>query len=52
MQLTNEMKNKMTEEELMEYLERNKWKNRIATIISDWRLYLMLLPLVVVFFCW
>ena len=52
MQLTNEMKNKMTEEELMEYLERNKWKNRVATIISDWRLYLMLLPLVVVFFCW
>lgn len=52
MRLTNEMKNKMTEEELMEYLERNKWKNRLATIISDWRLYLMLLPLVVVFFCW
>ena len=50
--LTNEMKKKMTEEELMEYLERNKWKNRLATIISDWRLYLMLLPLVVVFFCW
>lgn len=52
MRLTNEMKSKMTEEELFEYLEKNKWKNRLATIVSDWRLYVMLLPLVVVFFCW
>ncbi len=50
--ITNEMKKSMTEEELLEYLEKNKWKNRLATIVSDWRLYLMLLPLIIVFFFW
>ena len=42
MQITNELKKQMTEEELLEYIEKNKWKNRFLTIDSDWRLYLML----------
>ncbi len=39
-------------EELAEYIERNRWKTRFQTILSDWRLYLMLVPLILVFFFW
>lgn len=33
-------------------VERKYWKNTLLTIIKDWRLYLMLLPMILVFFFW
>ena len=32
--------------------ERNKWKKTGLTILKDWRLYLMLVPLLVVYLLW
>lgn len=42
---------KVSEEEL-ELIERNYWKTQLKRMVKDWRLYLMLLPLAFVFFCW
>lgn len=33
-------------------VERKYWKNTVLTILKDWRLYLMLLPMILVFFFW
>lgn len=32
--------------------ERNKWKNTGVTLLKDWRLYVMLVPMVLVYFLW
>lgn len=32
--------------------ERNRWKNTGLTILKDWRLYLMLVPMMVVYIFW
>lgn len=42
----------MSEEELLNYLEKTKWKRNLITILQDWRLYVMLLPMVVFFVLW
>ena len=34
------------------YYEKNHWKITFKRMIKDWRLYVMLLPLVFVFICW
>lgn len=33
-------------------VEKHHWKNTFKTIIKDWRLYLMLVPMILVFVCW
>ena len=33
-------------------VEKHHWKNTFKTIIKDWRLYLMLVPMIFVFVCW
>ncbi len=40
----------MTKEEILEEMERTKWKKNLKTIVKDWRLYVLLLPMVVFFF--
>ncbi len=40
------------EQAVRDDVEKNHWKNTVKTILKDWRLYLMLLPLLFVFFCW
>lgn len=42
---------RVSEEEL-ELIERRYWKTQFRQMLKDWRLYLMLVPLVFVFFCW
>ena len=39
-------------EEDLELIERRYWKTQLKHMLKDWRLYLMLVPLVFVFFCW
>ena len=33
-------------------VEKHHWKHIGLTILKDWRLYLMLIPMVLVFFFW
>lgn len=40
------------EQAVRDDVEKHHWKNTIKTILKDWRLYLMLVPLLFVFFCW
>lgn len=39
-----------TKEEILEEMERTKWKRIGLTILKDWRLYVLLLPTIVFFF--
>lgn len=38
-----------TKEEILEEMERTKWKRTLKTLIKDWRLYVLLLPTIVFF---
>lgn len=40
------------EQKVRDETERNSWKNTGWTILKDWRLYLMLVPMVLVYFLW
>ena len=42
----------LVNEEELELIERNYWWTQLKRIAKDWRLYVMLIPLVFVFFCW
>ena len=33
-------------------VEKHHWLNTLRTVIKDWRLYLMLVPMIFVFVCW
>ena len=37
------------EQAVRDETERNRWKNTGFTILKDWRLYLMLVPMILVF---
>ena len=39
-------------EKVEAYYEKNHWKITFKRMIRDWRLYVMLIPLVFVFICW
>lgn len=39
-----------TKEEILEEMERTKWKRTLKTLVKDWRLYMLLLPTVIFFF--
>lgn len=43
---------KVEKEAVEEYYEKNHWKITFKRMLKDWRLYLMLLPLVLVFIFW
>ena len=43
---------KIEEIRLQEYYEKNHWKIVFKRIVKDWRLYVMLLPLILVFIFW
>lgn len=43
---------KIEKEAVEEYYERNHWKITFKRMLKDWRLYLMLIPLIFVFICW
>ena len=40
------------EQQVRDDVEKHYWKNNLFTILKDWRLYLMLLPMIFIFFCW
>ena len=40
------------EQKVRDETERNSWKNTGWTILKDWRLYLMLVPMILVYFLW
>ena len=40
------------EQQVRDETERNKWKNTGWTILKDWRLYAMLIPMIAVYFLW
>ena len=33
-------------------VEKNYWKNVVRTVVKDWRLYIMLIPMILVFLFW
>ncbi|MGN1104336.1 MAG: ABC transporter permease subunit, partial [Candidatus Coproplasma sp.] len=40
------------EQRVRDETERNRWKSTGLTILRDWRLYLMLVPMLLVYFLW
>ncbi|MCI9406967.1 MAG: sugar ABC transporter permease [Clostridia bacterium] len=40
------------EQQVRDETERNKWKTTGWTILKDWRLYIMLVPMILVYFLW
>ncbi len=40
------------EQQVRDEVEKNRWKEIGRTVLSDWRLYLMLVPMVLVFLLW
>lgn len=40
----------LTKEEILEEMERTKWKRIFKTMLKDWRLYVLLLPTILFFF--
>ncbi len=43
----------MAQEQIVrDEVEKNRWKNMGKTILTDWRLYLMLVPMVLVYLFW
>lgn len=40
------------EQQVRDETEKNRWKNTGLTVLKDWRLYLMLVPMVLVYFLW
>lgn len=47
-----ELKQELAKEELLEQIEKNRWKNYFHIILKDWRLYIMLIPMIFWYFCW
>lgn len=40
------------EQQVRDETERNRWKTTGLTLLKDWRLYLMLVPMILVYFLW
>ena len=40
------------EQRIRDETERNRWKNTGLTILKDWRLYVMLVPMLLIYFLW
>lgn len=40
------------EQQVRDETERNKWKNTGFGMLKDWRLYIMLIPMILVYFLW
>lgn len=40
------------DQQVRDETERNKWKNTGITLLKDWRLYLMLVPMLIVYLLW
>ena len=40
------------EQKVKDQVEKDHWKIVLRTIIKDWRLYLMLIPMLFIFICW
>ena len=40
------------EQQVRDETERNRWKSTGWTILKDWRLYVMLIPMILVYFLW
>ena len=40
------------EQKVRDQVEKDHWKIVYRTLLKDWRLYLMLVPMIFIFFCW
>ena len=40
------------EQQVRDTVEKNKWKNTLFTVLKDWRLYIMLVPMLIVYLLW
>ncbi|MDD3999465.1 MAG: ABC transporter permease subunit [Bacilli bacterium] len=40
------------EQEIRDKVEKGHWKMVVRRLLRDWRLYLMLVPMIFIFFCW
>ena len=40
------------EQRVRDETEKNRWKNTGWTVLKDWRLYIMLVPMIFVYICW
>ncbi|MCD8372776.1 MAG: ABC transporter permease subunit [Clostridia bacterium] len=40
------------DQQVRDTVEKNKWKDTLFTILKDWRLYIMLVPMIVVYVLW
>lgn len=40
------------EQQVRDQTEKNRWKNTGWTVLKDWRLYIMLVPMLLVYFLW
>lgn len=40
------------EQKVRDQTEKNRWKNTGWTVLKDWRLYIMLVPMLLVYFLW
>ncbi len=40
------------EQKVRDQVEKDHWKIVCRTLLKDWRLYLMLVPMIFIFFCW
>ena len=40
------------EQAVRDDVEKHHWLNNLKTIVKDWRLYLMLVPMILVFLFW
>ena len=40
------------EQQVRDETERNRWKSTGWTVLKDWRLYIMLVPMIMVYFLW
>ena len=40
------------EQEVRDDVEKHYWRNVVRTVVKDWRLYLMLVPMILVFLFW
>lgn len=41
----------VTDQNIVDAVERNKWKNTLATVLRDWRLYVLLIPMLAFLVC-
>ena len=50
--MSEKVETKIDEEEFLDQVERHHWKDVFLTILKDWRVYVMMIPMIFFFICW